>query len=320
MKISWFILIVLVGSMATAQTTDVPCSRNQPVIAYSEQEQSIFLFGGFCSLDKNRLNDLWRYDGQAWIRIASNNPPPARSGHSMVYDQSNNRLLVFGGKNENGDVLNDLWSWDGNKWEMIRADGPEPRQSHRLAYNSSNGDVFLFGGSNLESKAFNDTWILRDGDWVEIESENNPPARLQHTMSYDSKRNKIVLFGGFSRTETGKNVFGDTWEWDSTEGWLLKEDNLQMARDHHAMTYDTKTERTILFGGYNNGYLGDTWAWDGEKWQELAIEGPSARAGKPGFVFDLKKEVVVLFGGWDKSNEPLMDLWYIDSQQQWRQF
>lgn len=308
----------MISSITTAQIEEKPCPRNQPVISYNEQQHSIFLFGGFCSLDKKRLNDLWQFDGQSWIRITGDNPPPARSGHSMIYDKVNNRLLVFGGKNEEGKLLNDLWSWDGSRWEMISVDGPEPRQSQRVVFNSENGDVFMFGGSNIEGKALNDTWVFRKGAWVEIESGNTPPARLQHTMSYDVKRNTVVLFGGFSRTENGKHVFGDTWEWQSIEGWMLRENNNPMARDHHAMTYDVKTGRTILFGGYNNGYFGDTWNWNGERWQQLAITGPSARAGKPGLVFDSKKEAVVLFGGWDRNNEPLMDFWLIDSQQIWQ--
>ena len=319
MKILSSILLLTIPGIAIAQTGK-PCPRNQPVIAYHEQEHSIFLFGGFCSLDKNRLNDLWKYDGQAWIRMTSDNALPTRSGHSMIYDKFNSRLLVFGGKDEKGDLLNDLWSWDGVDWKMISANGPEPRQSQRMVFNSSNGDVFLFGGSNTEGKALDDTWVFRNDVWIEIDSDVTPPARLQHTMSYDSKRNTIVLFGGFSRNENGKRVFGDTWEWQSTEGWLPRANDDQMARDHHAMTYDIKTGRTILFGGYNNEYLGDTWHWNGERWQQLSTTGPSARAGKPGLIFDSKNGVVVLFGGWDKNNQPLMDLWQIDAQQTWRKY
>ncbi|MEL7001415.1 MAG: kelch repeat-containing protein [Bacteroidota bacterium] len=320
MKISCLIFLFAISSISIAQMGEKPCPRNQPVISYHEQENAIFLFGGFCSLDKNKLNDLWKYDGQGWVRITNDNPPPVRSGHSMVYDSFNNRLLVFGGKNEKGDLLNDLWSWDGSDWEMLSTDGPRPRQSQRMVINSNNGDIFMFGGSNTEGKALNDTWVFRNGTWIEIESENVPPARLQHTMSYDSKRNRVVLFGGFERTEKGKHIFGDTWEWQSTEGWILRENSDRMARDHHAMTYDLKTEGTILFGGYKDGYLGDTWHWNGEKWQELKITGPSARAGKPGLIFDSNNGVVILFGGWDKSNEPLMDLWQIDAQQLWRKY
>ena len=311
-----FAILLLASKIGSAQSNGDPCSRNQPVIAYNKHENAIFLFGGFCSRDKSRLNDLWKFDGKTWIHVPSNTPPSPRSGHSMIYDEFNRRLIVFGGKNDKGDLLNDLWVWDGNNWEMISEEGPQPRQSHRMAFNLNNGDVFLFGGSNADRESLNDTWVFRDEVWVELKPEQSPPARLQHTMSYDKERERIVLFGGFTRTENGKVVYGDTWEWESSEGWKLIKDNDQMARDHHAMSYDLKNKKTILFGGYNSGYLGDTWSWDGKEWMQLSTNGPSARAGKPGMVFDSNNEVIVLFGGWDTNNKPLVDFWQMDYQQQ----
>ena len=288
-----------------------PCPRNQPVIAYSNKSNSIFIFGGYCSKEKKRLNDLWKFDGKDWTLISSENPPPARSGHSMVYDSFKNLLVVFGGKNENGAVLNDLWLWNGRDWKQLKGNeaSPEPRQSHRMIFNTDNGDIFLFGGSDTSGQSLNDTWILRDEKWIKMNSTDIPPPRLQHTMTYDKLRNKVVLFGGFSRNEGRKIIYGDTWEWQMSKGWKLKNENLQMARDHHSMAYDIKLNRTIMFGGYNQGYLGDTWSWNGDEWTLVTEEGPSARAGKPGMVYCYLDECLILFGGWDKNNEPLMDFW-----------
>ncbi len=318
---NYCILFLLISSYSYAQIEKTPCSRNQPVIAYHEKENSIFLFGGFCSSDKRRLNDLWAYDGQAWIPMLTESAPPARSGHSMIYDSYHNRLLVFGGKNDNGNLLNDLWSWDGQRWKQLNGEGPEARQSHRMIFNSKNGNALLFGGSNIDGKALNDTWVFKNETWVKLESKSQPSPRLQHTMSYDLARDVIVLFGGFNRNNGDKQIFGDTWEWHPSKGWLLKADEEQIARDHHAMAYDIQNKRTILFGGYNQGYLADTRCWDGKKWEKLSTDDSLARAGKPGFVYDLYNETLVLFGGWDKNNVPLMDFWRFNyNRQSWNKY
>lgn len=319
MRTIYFNFFLFFSLLSFSQVENTPCLRNQPVITYHEQENSIFLFGGYCSETKTRLNDLWKFDGKTWTSISSNQAPTARSGHSMIYDKKRNRLLVFGGKSDDGDLMNDFWSWNENNWKKISDIGPEPRQSHRMVYNSNNGDVFLFGGSNVDGKALNDTWVYRNEKWIELRSDNIPPARLQHTMSYDQKRDKIILFGGFRRTGNGKFVYGDTWEWSPHNGWQQRSNDINISRDHHAMVYDIENEKTVLFGGYNKKYLGDTWCWNGLKWEKIAIEGPSARAGKPGFIFNSIDKTLILFGGWDKNNRPLMDFWLFDyNQKAWK--
>jgi hypothetical protein len=46
------------------------------------------------------------------------------------------------------------------------------------------------------------------------------------------------------------------------------------------MAYDSKRERTVLFGGSaGNVKFNDTWEWDGDNWTQVADTGPSARGG-----------------------------------------
>lgn len=283
-----------------------PCPRNQPVTAYHNEMNSIFLFGGYCGVEKTRLNDFWKFDGKEWKTIQTQNAPEARSGHSMIYDSLKNRLLVFGGKNNDGELLNDLWSWNGKKWKLLSSEGPTPRQSHKIVFNSDNGSVLLFGGSDKSRKSLQDTWVFNNEKWTNVTSNNSPRGRLQHTLAYDQKRKKVVLFGGFDRSENGKVIYGDTWEWDSSLLWQQKSNDGEMARDHHAMAYDKKLNKIILFGGYNQGYLGDTRSWDGVKWTLISNSGP-ARAGKPGMMYNKTDNCLILFGGGNQNNMRLMD-------------
>ena len=302
------VILIFPTSLIYAQVETIPCPRNQPVTAYHIKENNIFLFGGFCSTENKRFNDLWKFDGMRWEHIKAESAPEPRSGHSMIYDSYREQLVVFGGKNEEGELLNDLWSWNGANWELLSNDGPAPRQSHRMIFNNGNGDIFLFGGSDATRQSLNDTWVFNHGRWTKLNVQEAPPPRLQHTLAYDEHRKMVVLFGGFDRIEGGKIIYGDTWEWSSTQGWILKDQNEQMARDHHAMVYDLESKTTILFGGYKQGYLGDTWSWNGEKWIQRSAHGPS-RAGKPGLMYNYLEQCVVLFGGGNDNDMYLMDFW-----------
>lgn len=308
-----FILTLALGlSMALVNDSyQQPFARNQPVVAYHSKLQSVFLFGGFNSNTKMRSNDLWSFDGKNWKEWNAEEAPNPRSGHSMVYDEYTNRLVLFGGKSNHNTLLSDTWIWTKSGWEELSVNGPKARQSHRIV--STKDGVLLFGGSDSNGNSLNDTWILRKNGWQKVESSSNPPSRRQHTLVYDYVQNRTILFGGFDRKNEEKVIYGDTWVF-SNMTWKKLHESAELARDHHAMAFDKKNKAIILFGGYNNGYLGDTRMWNGEEWVEITPEGPSPRAGKPGLYYDSENESVALFGGWDATNKPLMDFWMLDKK------
>jgi N-acetylneuraminic acid mutarotase len=89
--------------------------------------------------------------------------PSARTGHSMVYDSTSRKVVLFGG---NGlgfpHVLNDTLVYDPatNTWTELRPAGDLPleRIFASMVYDSGTGRVILFGGSNGQGARFNDTW------------------------------------------------------------------------------------------------------------------------------------------------------------------
>ena len=84
------------------------------------------------------------------------------------------------------------------------------------------------------------------------------------------------------------------------------------ARSGTAMAYDSVHGQTVLFGGYNGGYLNDTWVWDGSNWtQKSPANSPPVRSGHT-MVYDSAHSQVVLFGGLGGSFDYLNDTWVWD--------
>lgn len=82
--------------------------------------------------------------------------------------------------------------------------------------------------------------------------------------------------------------------------WTQRQDIGPKGRSQHALTFDPKRERTVLFGGsvfpYNTANnFRDTWEWDGLFWVQVANFGPPA-LGAPNMAYDAKRERVVLLG------------------------
>jgi hypothetical protein len=67
------------------------------------------------------------------------------------------------------------------------------------------------------------------------------------------------------------------------------------------MTYDSATQKVVLFGGFNRtNYLGDTWLWDGtiSQWRHARTAHNPARVTGP-MLFSHPNGKVDLFGGFD---------------------
>ncbi|HMO03026.1 MAG TPA: S8 family serine peptidase [Kiritimatiellia bacterium] len=197
----------------TVQTenAEIPSKRKSFGLAYAHVQNRLVLFGGINGNQvfgdtyeaRIRSEDENSEDGEdldtgsggprslvgliSWTKIQTVGAPPARWGHSMVYegerDEDNavtggGRVLMFGGFDVNNQPLNDLWEYDvdNDTWTEIVSfqdnERPSPRGGAMMAY---------YGGEFYKRNA---------GD------------------SYRSaKRRRVVLFGGTD----GKNYYNDTW-------------------------------------------------------------------------------------------------------------
>jgi N-acetylneuraminic acid mutarotase len=67
------------------------------------------VFGGF--VDGERTNDVYifTFRDSRWQRVNTQGSlPKVRAGHSAI--MQNGSMVVFGGRDEDGDRLNDIWS------------------------------------------------------------------------------------------------------------------------------------------------------------------------------------------------------------------
>lgn len=140
-----------------------------------------------------------------WNKATPTAHPVARWGHSMVYDDVNDRVLMFGGFDKDNKPLNDLWEYSASvtssqstneqgsnvtvavtnaaDWHLITdfQDGQRPRPR--------GGAAMVWYGGNFYKRG----------------------AGGRYSIS--GKREKLVLFGGTD----GKDYFNDTWYYDEAE-------------------------------------------------------------------------------------------------------
>ncbi len=286
-------------------------------MAYDKARAQVVLFGG---ADAEKVcNDTWIWEGRQWQQVRSSGPQ-GRTFPAMAYDDTEHRVLLFGGNTVlfgNDDAaptfLQDLWAWDGEQWILLKAEGavPPPRAEASMAFDRKRSRLVLFGGYNVAQSEINrlgDTWEWDGMAWRLVSTEG-PSPRNGAAMVYDQARERIVLFGG----PTNRAGAGDTWEWDGV-AWHQVVSGKTAGRFNSAMAYDEARGHTIRFGGWDgHKRVADTWKYDGVAWEKIEVQGPEPR-NHTTTVYDSKRKKILLFGGHD-GPRVLGDTWAWDGRQ-----
>lgn len=266
-----------------------PFERSAAAMCFDAARQTAAMFGGDGTI--SRLQDTWTWDGLHWIEHVMNPSPPARARAAMVFDTARQRSVLFGGSGNT--LLDDTWEWDGVAWrQTLSSSRPGARFGHAMAFDSLRARIVMFGGDTGTAQ-LGDTWEWDGADWIRRTPWNAPSPRRELAMTFDPVRGRTVLFGGW---HASSNALGDTWEWNGTNWAFQGSATLPpRARFGHAMVFDARRGRVVLFGGSSG--IGDTWEWDGIRWSQRApTNQPTPRTGH-GLAFDASRNRTVLFGG-----------------------
>ena len=263
--------------------------------------------------------------GLAWQRIdVAGATPGARKDATLVYDDSDNSLLLFGGRRE-GQGLNDLWSFDleSGKWVEITALGaPDTRWGHVSIFDIGRSRMVVFSGQR-PGGFFNDTWVFDTliQEWREISPDGGGPSKRYGSCSgYDAENDLFYISHGF----TASGRFDDTWAFDLEAGrWteVSPTDLRPLERCLHRCAFDPDSDSFLLFGGQSNRtpILGDLWRYDAasREWTEISPvgESPSPRFFSS-LVRDPESGSFLLFGGFTGEGR-MDDLWSYSQGDGW---
>lgn len=141
------------------QTSSAPIGRGAVAIAYDEARKRVVMFGGFNDTTKVLYGDTWEYDGTTWKDVTPAVSPPARFGHSLVYDPVRQRVELFGG-NAPSAFYDDTWEWDGTSWtQQMPLVSPSRRHGQVMAYDAIHRQMVMFGGETTATVNAGDTWV-----------------------------------------------------------------------------------------------------------------------------------------------------------------
>ncbi|MFH1808076.1 MAG: hypothetical protein ABIJ09_04985 [Pseudomonadota bacterium] len=313
-----------------------PCWRRFAAMAYDASRRRVVLYGGFsdeqgrCGLpgQPDRNDDTWEWDGQDWDRVQPVDTPGPRESHTMAFDASSKKIVLFGGNDlTDGCYSSETWLWDGANWSLATTTGPSARWGATAVHDGAQSQLLLFGGYASTSAShygnFDDTWAWTGTAWTPADGARRPEARHGHTAVYDAARQQVFLFGGNTGRElpTGPvQRSNSTWLRDP-RGWRqIRPEISPDPRIDLAMAYDAVSQKTLLYGGSTSSSSCDrtTWLWDGETWHALATAVSPTACHQHALAHDVSRGRTVLYGGAHFSgviSYPDEDTWEWDGSQ-----
>jgi outer membrane protein assembly factor BamB len=235
-----------------------PAGRRDHTACYDAARHRMIVFGGW---DGYFLADLWALNDDggtlSWEPLSpAGAAPPARYGHTMVFDKTHDRLLIFGGYTPGG-ITNDVWSlslFGTPAWSQIVPDGAPPteRYDHAAIYDPVGDRMIVYGGRGTTPRP-RFTWSLELSGtprWVRLPTVD-PLPRAGHSAVYDPVEDRMVILGGAPYQGL---VTNELWELSlvGTPTWnqLAPSGSIQTLTDQSAI-YDPVGDRMLVFGGSN---------------------------------------------------------------------
>ena len=145
-------------------------------LPYNPNVDRVVLFGGFVNETGTSQNETWTYDynNNIWTEVNTAVSPPARMYHTLAWDESSNRMIMFGGVVEPYKPLfGDTWALDleTESWTQLSPTRSKPSARAWHVMEGTWEGVLLYGGSRRHSPyTKDDTWIYNSDNnrWIPI--------------------------------------------------------------------------------------------------------------------------------------------------------
>jgi hypothetical protein len=116
---------------------------------------------------------VYYYSNNSWAELTLLTKPPNRYWESLTYDDTAQRIILFGGSDGTGEGLDDTWTLNPftNQWtQELPSFSPVNRLFASFVNIPGTGKSILFGGTRDINTFLGDTWsyIYNSNDWIKL--------------------------------------------------------------------------------------------------------------------------------------------------------
>jgi hypothetical protein len=200
---------------------------------YDAAGNRMIIFGGNTSTayspdPSGRMNDTWILsdaDGiggtSIWSQLNTLNKPPARSGHTAIFDGASKRMVVFAGTGSNNYVSSDVWVLTDLgettcTWIEYDTGKPYPtsREYQSAVYAGSDKDnMVIFGGCTGGENLANDVWVLKCANGIPFTPVSKIVVRGASTNLF---RSYTMQLSAVATDASDSEIGGVLYTWSSS--------------------------------------------------------------------------------------------------------
>jgi len=279
------------GWLPVTPAGPAPDPREEAISAFDPVSRRVYVFGGWNSDAVHYYDDTWSVTVDApfaWSRVPGPEvdaaAPPARRGHTSVYDPLRRSLIVFGGAGPDS-AFADVWEFpfaSGAGWHRLApaGEGPAPRSAARAIFDAPRDRMIVYGGT-VSGQSVDDVWALSLGEaprWTRLDPAGiGPGHRSDGGVVYDNARQRMIVWGGY---ELDADVtFSNYGVWALSlagePAWsVVAESGMQpYPASSGSVVFDAARDRLVTYGGTQTfgEYLSD--------FRALEFSGGAARRG-----------------------------------------
>lgn len=147
-----------------------PPPRSAFGMTYNSAENKTQLFGGLWI--NGQYADVWEFSEGRWNSMGGPYDNSSLDHHSMIFDEKNQQVIIFGGKNYRYKMQNKTLTITDQQTSTITEEGPSARHSIGFTSDPINGVGYLYGGKEYQGEeqvALGDFWRWEDGKWERID-------------------------------------------------------------------------------------------------------------------------------------------------------
>jgi hypothetical protein len=227
-----------------------PSPRESAEAVYDPTTNRMIVFGGaqfpnlFTSIEFNDVWVLTNANGLGgtpqWSQLTPvGTPPSGRTGHSLAYDPSSNRMTLFGGvfdaRPNPPTLFSDVWilteangTGSSPQWIQLTPAGGPPvaRSGHSVGYSRASNRMVVAMGRNDQATPplFNDVWVMTNANGAGTPECVPPPSGLVSWWPGDGTANDIA--GGNNGTLVNGATFapgmvGQAFSFDEQDDLVL---------------------------------------------------------------------------------------------------
>ena len=142
------------------QPKTMPSDRYGVSLLYDRAIQKLVLFGGYERGSGNQSNDLWTWDGSAWVREYPTGVLPLELANAAIGYDAVHRTIVLLARSGKFDV--GTWTWDGKEWTLRPSRTPPATVAYQMAWDDATQQLVLFDEVSVVAPQ---TWIWNGTDW-----------------------------------------------------------------------------------------------------------------------------------------------------------